>query len=170
MSLDVIGLAITAGGIALSVGAGVYAKTRDVMVAFYKNQADRAMSEAQSSVEAVTKEKDYWHERHEDDRKEIHAMREQWNYDKLELERLRAETNFTPIDTKLTAFIEGQNRFNSGVMEINKGMMDRMDNMAKAQTEMTESFKRQGEIFVSVVQRLVPALTAEEEKKQEEPL
>lgn len=171
MSPDIVGLAITAGfGLALSVGAGVYAKTRDVMVAFYKNQADRAMSEAQSSVEAITKEKDYWHERHEDDRKEIHAMREQWNYDKLELERLRAETNFTPIDTKLTAFIEGQNRFNSGVMEINKGMMDRMDNMAKAQTEMTESFKRQGEIFVSVVQRLVPALTAEEEKKQEEPL
>lgn len=164
MSPDIVGLAITAGfGLALSVGAGVYAKTRDVMVAFYKNQADRAMSEAQSSVEAITKEKDYWHERHEDDRKEIHAMREQWNYDKLELERLRAETNFTPIDTKLNAFMEGQNR-------VNNGLMDRMDKMTEAQIEMTQSFQRQSDIFVSVVKRLVPALTKEEMQEQEEPL
>lgn len=164
MSPELVGLAITAGfGIALSVGTAVYAKTRDVMVAFYKNQAESAIADAKDSVEAITKDRDNWQGRHESDRKEIHAMREQWNYDKLELERLRAETNFTPIDTKLNAFMEGQNR-------VNNGLMDRMDKMTLAQIEMTESFKRQSDIFVSVVQRLVPALTIEEEKKQEEPL
>lgn len=171
MSPELVGLAITGGlGLAMAIGAGAYAKTRDVMVTFFRDQAKSAQESAKESVEGITKEKDYWQGRHEDDRKEIHGMREQWNYDKLELERLRAETNFTPIDAKLTAFIEGQNRFNIGVMEINKGIMDRMDNMAKAQTEMTESFKRQGDIFVAVVQRLVPALAAEEAKHQEEPL
>lgn len=148
---------------AFAVGSFVYAKTRDAMVAFYKTQADKAASDAQASVDAITKEKDHWQSRHEDDRKELHGMREQWNYDKLELERLRTETNFTPIESKLNAFMDGQNR-------VNEGIVNRLDEMSKSNRAMAQTFGEQTATFIKVMERLVPALSDEEQKKQEEPL
>lgn len=160
MSPEIIGALVVAAAGACSM---VYARTRDVMVNFYKNQAEKTVSDAQSSIELITKERDYWQNRHEEDRKEIHAMREQWNYDKLELERLRTETNFTPIEAKLNAFMEGQNR-------VNEGIVNRLDEMSKSNKAMAQTFGEQTSTFIKVMERLVPALSPEEQEEQDKPI
>lgn len=148
-----LGILLTGvASVATAVGSFVYARTRDATVRFYKEQ-----------VKDVTTEKDHWKGRHEADRQEIHDIRDRWNQDRLELERLRVETNFSPVEAKLTAFMEVQSKHVESQNQFNAKLVDRLD-------EMGRTHKQQTDTFIKIMERLVPPLTADQIKEQEEPL
>jgi hypothetical protein len=164
MSIEAIGVLVTGiVSVATAVGSFVYARTRDATVAFWKEQAANISKSSKEAVVSITQERDDWKARHEADRLEIHGIREQWNHDRIELERLRAETNFSPIESKLNVFMDGQNK-------VNAGLMDRLDKVTDAQNRMAETFAEQTKTFVDTLERLVPELRKEQIEEQEKPI
>lgn len=116
----------------------------------------------------------YWKDRHDADRDEIHTinaehmatmstMQANWEDDKIELAKLRASTDFGPVDAKLTVFMDAQNKERIEQARMNEALINRIDSASAAQD-------RQTKVFIQILEKLVPGVSREEIEQQEQPL
>lgn len=142
------GVLLVVGGIsgtAITVGFAVWGMSKDKFIAMYKRDADRALAE-----------RDEWKGKYEDRAQEIHDIRDAWNDDRVDLERLKAETNFAPIEKKLNDFIESQT-------QLNFQLLDSLKKFAETQQE-------QATMFRICMEKLVPTLSKEIQEEQQKEL
>lgn len=123
---------------------------------------------------ATAADRDEWKAKNAASREEIHTLRGElgakiatmqadWEDDKIELAKLRQSTNFDPVNQRLSAHIESQGKFN-------EALVNRLDKMAETQEKQFESQRVQNDALIEVMRRLVPIVSTEEIKRQEEPL
>lgn len=141
---------------ASSVGFGVYA-------ALSKESLKAAKDAAQEWKDKNTASREEIHALRADLNAQLLTMRDQWEDDKIELAKLRQQTNFDPVNQRLTSHIESQGKFN-------EALVNRLDKMADTHDRQFESQKMQNDAIIQIMERLVPIVSDEERHNQDEPI